>query len=87
MYPRALTTLSERSVLVADRTGALTVVTPDTAWAACFAGTARLLATRAHLLDAGLRESWKTGRLVGPVIEVCTAAAAALTAAERMATA
>ncbi|MEU0846330.1 hypothetical protein ABZ370_43840 [Streptomyces sp. NPDC005962] len=80
---RALTTLSERSVLVADRAGTLTVVTPDAAGAGCLAGEMRLLATRSLLLDAGLRESWKAGRLTGPVLEVCTAEAAFLAAAEQ----
>ncbi|MGA5819835.1 hypothetical protein ACPC54_18485 [Kitasatospora sp. NPDC094028] len=80
---RALTTLDERSVLVADPAGKLTVVTPDAAWAACFGGTARLIATRSDLLDAGLRESWAAGRLTGPVVEVCAAEAAAINAAER----
>ncbi|RLU82569.1 hypothetical protein CTZ27_30070 [Streptomyces griseocarneus] len=87
---RALTTLSsdpdrDRSVLVADRAGTLSVVTPDAALTGCFAGTMRLLATRSDLLDAGLRESWKAGRLTGPVVDVCTAEAASLNAAERTA--
>ncbi|MFD8707699.1 hypothetical protein ACFV1W_34810 [Kitasatospora sp. NPDC059648] len=34
-------------------------------------------------LDTGLVESWKAGRLVGPVVKVCAAEAALLTAAER----
>ncbi|WP_372412087.1 hypothetical protein [Streptomyces luteireticuli] len=80
---RALTTLSERSVLVADRTGRITVVTPDAAWKGYFAGEMRLLAHREDLLDAGLRESWKTGRLTGPVVEVCTAEAASLNVREQ----
>ncbi|MEV7595796.1 hypothetical protein AB0O91_00215 [Kitasatospora sp. NPDC089797] len=82
---RALTTLGDRSVLIADRSGALTVVTPDQAAAACLAGTARLLATRADLLDAGLRESATAGRMVGPVVEVCELEASALNTVERSA--
>ncbi|MFE9252879.1 hypothetical protein [Streptomyces sp. NPDC007088] len=85
---RALTPLvddegRDRSVLVADRAGKLTVVTPDTAMAGCLTGELRLLATRADLLDAGLRKSWQAGRLTGPVVEVCTAEAASLNASER----
>ncbi|WP_424892178.1 hypothetical protein [Streptomyces sp. XH2] len=85
---RALTTLSsdpdwDRSVLVANRAGTLSVVTPDAAVTGCLAGTMRLLATRADLLDAGLRESWKAGRLTGPVLDVCTAEAASLNAVEQ----
>jgi hypothetical protein len=65
---RALTPLlsdegRDRSVLVADRAGKLSVVTPDAAADGCLAGELRLLATRADLLDAGLRESWAAGRL------------------------
>ncbi|MFK0047818.1 hypothetical protein ACIQU4_27785 [Streptomyces sp. NPDC090741] len=45
----------------------------------------RLLATRSDLLDAGLRESWRAGRLTGPVVEVCAREAAALNEAERSA--
>ncbi|MFJ4623644.1 hypothetical protein [Streptomyces sp. NPDC088812] len=75
---RALTTLGERSVLIADRAGTLSVVTPDAAAAGCLAGEMRLLATRADLLDAGLAESWRAGRLTGPVVAVCTAEAASL---------
>ncbi|MFF4534276.1 hypothetical protein ACFY1P_34015 [Streptomyces sp. NPDC001407] len=89
---RALTTLPsdldsdrDRSVLVADRAGTLSVVTPDAALAGCLAGTMRLLATRGDLLDAGLRESWKAMRLTGPVTEVCKAEAASLNAAEQAA--
>ncbi|MFJ6437755.1 hypothetical protein [Streptomyces sp. NPDC091416] len=71
---RALTSLvddegRDRSVLVADRAGKLTVVTPDTALTGCLTGEVRLLATRGDLLDAGLRESWRAGRLTGPVVE------------------
>ncbi|MFD8609450.1 hypothetical protein [Streptomyces sp. NPDC059631] len=85
---RALTPLvdderRDRSVLVADPAGTLTVVTPETAAAGCLAGELRLVATRADLLDAGLTESWRAGRLTGPVVEVCTAEAASLTAFER----
>jgi hypothetical protein len=85
---RALTPLvadeeRDRSVLVADRTGNLTVVTPDAAAAGCLAGEMRLLATRADLLDAGLTESWRAGRLTGPVVAVCTAEATFLNAAEQ----
>lgn len=85
---RALTPLvseadRDRSVLVADRAGNLAVVTPDAAAAGCLAGEMRLLATRADLLDAGLTESWRAGRLTGPVVAVCTAEAASLNAAER----
>lgn len=74
---RALTTLSadpdrDRYELVADRAGLLTVTTPDQAAERYFAGTARLLATRAILLDAGLTVSWRAGRLTGPVAEACT---------------
>ncbi|MER0477047.1 hypothetical protein ABR737_01510 [Streptomyces sp. Edi2] len=48
-------------------------------------GEKRLLATSADLLDldAGLRVSWRAGRLTGPVVDVCTAEAAAFNAAER----
>ncbi|WP_372411983.1 hypothetical protein [Streptomyces luteireticuli] len=80
---RALTTLSERAVLVADRAGRLTVVTPDAAARGCLAGEMRMLATREDLLDAGLRESWKAGRLIGPVVEVCTTEAASINAREQ----
>ncbi|MEU8542973.1 hypothetical protein AB0C52_23805 [Streptomyces sp. NPDC048717] len=85
---RALTPLvseegRDRSVLVADRAGKLSVVTADTAAAGCLAGELRLLATRSDLLDAGLTESWRAGRLTDPVIKVCTAEAASLNAAER----
>lgn len=85
---RALTPLvddegRDRSVLVADRAGRLTVVTPDTALGGCLAGELRLLATRGDLLDAGLRESWRAGRLTGPVVEVCTVEAASLNAFDR----
>ncbi|MFD8316167.1 hypothetical protein [Kitasatospora purpeofusca] len=84
---RALTVLvgeeqRDRSVLVADRAGRLSVVTADAAGAGCLAGELRLLATRADLLDTGLTESWRAGRLTGPVVEVCTAEAASLNAAE-----
>jgi hypothetical protein len=82
-HVRALTTLSDRSVLVADRVGALSVVTPEAAWAGALAAQKRVLATRADLLDAGLTESYRAGRLVGPVVEVCTAEAASLNAAEQ----
>ncbi|MFD4576750.1 hypothetical protein ACFWNK_30840 [Streptomyces sp. NPDC058417] len=85
---RALTPLvsdegRDRYGLVADRAGKLSVVTPDTAADGCLAGELRLLATRADLLDASLRESWQAGRLTGPVVEVCTAEAASPTAFER----
>lgn len=85
---RALTPLvsdkgRDRSVLVADRAGNLTAVTPSTAAAGCLTGEMRLLATRADLMDAGLTESWRAGRLTGPVVEVCTAEAASLNAIER----
>ncbi|MFE0777025.1 hypothetical protein [Streptomyces sp. NPDC058861] len=85
---RALTPLvddegRDRSVLVADRAGKLTVVTPAAGAAICLAGELRLVATRADLLDAGLRESWRAARLTGPVVEVCMAEAASLTAFER----
>ncbi|MER6913979.1 hypothetical protein ABT354_20090 [Streptomyces sp. NPDC000594] len=69
----------DRSVLVADRDGNLTVA----AAAGCLAGEWRLLATRADLLDAGLREPWRAGRLTGPVVDVCTREAAALNSYER----
>ncbi|MFD8609584.1 hypothetical protein [Streptomyces sp. NPDC059631] len=85
---RALTPLvddegRDRSVLVADRAGKPTVVTLGTAAAGCLAGELRLVATRADLLDAGLTESWRAGRVTGPVVEVCTAEAASLTNFER----
>ncbi|MGK5529477.1 hypothetical protein [Streptomyces sp. URMC 129] len=80
---RALTTLGERSGLITSRAGRLTVVTPGEAAVRCPRGEARLVATRGDLLDAGLRVSWAVGRLTGPVVEVCTAEAASLTAAER----
>ncbi|MFI8943267.1 hypothetical protein [Streptomyces syringium] len=73
-------------MLVADRVGNLTVVTPAAAAAGCLTGKMRLLATRADLLDAGLTESWRAGRLIGPVVAVCTAEAPSLNAAERDAT-
>ncbi|MFD5516362.1 hypothetical protein [Streptomyces sp. NPDC127066] len=74
--------MGERSVLVADRAGALTVVTPSAAATGCLAGQMRLMATGADLLDAGLTESWRTGRLTGPVVAVCTREAASLNARE-----
>lgn len=80
---RALTTLSERSVLVADPNGRLSVVTPEVAAEGAFAHRMRVLATRADLLDAGLQVSARAGRLIGPVVEVCSAEAASLTAAEK----
>ncbi|KAB7839468.1 hypothetical protein [Streptomyces mobaraensis] len=85
---RALTPLSsepdrDRSVLVADRAGKLSVVTPDAALAGCLAGELRLLATRTDLLDAGLVESWQAGRLTGPVVAVCAAEAASLNTFEQ----
>lgn len=85
---RALTAVSsdpgrDRSALIADRAGRLTVTTPDQAAARFPAGTDRLVATHAHLLDAGLRISWTAGRLIGPVAEVCAREAAAPAAAER----
>ncbi|ONK13241.1 hypothetical protein [Streptomyces sp. MP131-18] len=77
------TTLGERSVLVADVQGALSVATPDVAFDGVLAGRLRLLATRADLIDAGLRVSHRDRRLTGPVLEVCTAEAASLAASER----
>ncbi|MGA5291594.1 hypothetical protein [Streptomyces pseudogriseolus] len=79
---RALTTLGERSVPVADHAGRPAVIAPDAAGAGCLAGTMRLLATRADLLDAGLPEPGRARRLTGPVAAVCTSEAASLNAAK-----
>lgn len=82
-HVRALTTLTDRSVLVRDRdTGRLLVITPDAAAAGALCGRLAVLCTRADLLDAGLAESYRAGRLTGPVVDVCTTEAAAINAAE-----
>ncbi|EFL29365.1 hypothetical protein SSOG_09079 [Streptomyces himastatinicus ATCC 53653] len=80
---RALTTLEARSVLIAGRAEELVVAIPDVAGAGCLTGEMRLQATCSLLLDAGLRESWKAGRLTGPFLEICTTEPASLNAAER----
>ncbi|RKN49991.1 hypothetical protein D7231_35925 [Streptomyces klenkii] len=79
---RALTMLGEPSVLIASRDRRLTVVTADEAADQRLRGEARRLATRRDLLDAGLRISEAARCPIGPGVEVCTAEAASLTAAE-----
>jgi hypothetical protein len=83
-HVRALTTLSDRSALVRNWAvgGKLVVVTPDEAAEGVFQGRYSLLCTRSILLDAGLTESFRAGRLIGPVVEVYTREAAAINEAE-----
>jgi hypothetical protein len=83
-HVRALTTLSDRSALVRNWAvgGKLVVVTPEKAAKGVFQGRYSLLCTRSILLDAGLTESFRAGRLIGPVVEVCTREAAAINEAE-----